>query len=131
MNEIIDELIVTSEKMGNPHFRNILQECKDKTNEKILSLLQKFNQDYIGYVGREFVEIKDFAFDIKHLVSLKKGDNYDIQFNISTYQIVINSDPQEKLINCNTVIEFSSAEARNHVYDNLKEKLSSTGVVFL
>ncbi len=131
MKEIIDELIAISEKMGNPQFKDVLLKCKNETNKKILSLLQEFNRDYIEYVGREFVEIKDVAFDIRHLVSLQKGIYYNSGLSVIFHQIVINQDPTEKLINCNTTIEFSSVQARDEEYDSLKEKLRSTGVVFL
>lgn len=132
MNEILDELIVASEKMGNLQFRDALQKCKNETNKKILLLLQKFNQDYIrDGGGREFVEIKDFAIDIQYLVSLKKRDTYDLKNCTPVFQIAINDDTTEKLINCNMVVEYCSVISRDNEYDNLKEKLRSANVVFL
>lgn len=131
--ECISLIIEITEKLGFKPLRDVLIEWKDhedkEVRDKLLSLSTSIKKPVFS--PRHFVEIGDsFKIDVKFLSTVSVKDHYCFDKNRNIYSIIVNEDPQEKVLFANQIVEFLSPDQRDEEIDRLKEALKESNVHF-
>jgi len=129
--EIISEVVEVAEKFGVKIFRDIVREWKNYSDSDIRDLLRAFNFKFKGFKADEMVRIGEYTLKVRFLVSLKLEEGYDGIRGKRCYDIVVNEDPSERMMMCNTHVNFVSRKERDMEYKRLEERLEDCNITFL
>jgi len=138
--DILSELIAALDISGEKLLVSILEKYKQIPDVNFLKMLQKFNVNFEPMVEIDkenppfkiMINInKELFFDVRLINSIRKVDGYDDKENQPIYKLLINEDPSDKTIYCNTYIKFVSESQREMEWGTLKKKLERYNILFI
>lgn len=143
-SKLIKEIRECCKKLEEDELVDILEQYDSTPIEDITDLLLEWNIffekiDKKGSKGKKndytipWIDIKGNSYKVTLLLSVQKDQSYDFKFgkNKMQYCIVLNRSENNSIFYNNTEIKYDTKEERDTEYENIKQKLTKFGVVFV